>query len=191
MLNLQTQKFRYEHLFSSSKNLEMIKKFKVSKESGKGLEIYLKENASKEESLKSNKTYLVKDKITDEICGYFSLRTGLFTLDTSTPEESSMYSVAAIELSNFAVNSAYKDKHPETNRIGFIIFTNFIVPIVKSVSEDVGIQALYIYALPEDNLIKYYETLGFSRLSSVEENFVHKHVKPSYDDGCIFMYQLI
>lgn len=61
MLNLQTQKFRYEHLFSSSKNLEMIKKFKVSKQNGKGLEIYLKENAAKEESLKSNRTYLVKD----------------------------------------------------------------------------------------------------------------------------------
>lgn len=53
MLNLQTQKFRYEHLFDSSKNLEMIKKFKVSKRSDKGLEIYLKENATKEEALKS------------------------------------------------------------------------------------------------------------------------------------------
>lgn len=112
-------------------------------------------------------------------------------MDTSTPDESSMYSVASVELSNFAVNSAYKDKHPEMNRIGFIIFTNFILPIVKSVSEDVGVQAFYIYALPEDNLIKYYESLGFSRLSSVEEDFVHKHVKPSYDEGCIFMYQLI
>ena len=27
-------------------------------------------------------------------------------------------SFSAIELSNFAVNSAYKDKHPELNRIG-------------------------------------------------------------------------
>lgn len=61
MLNLQAQKFCYEHLFDSSKNLEMIKKFKVLKRSDKGFEIYLKENATKEEALKSNRTYLVKD----------------------------------------------------------------------------------------------------------------------------------
>ena len=41
---------------------------------------------------------------------------GLYTWHT--PEEASMHSVSAIELSNFAVNSAYKDKHPELNRIG-------------------------------------------------------------------------
>ena len=163
----------------------------MDRKSGKGLELYLKENAANEESIKSNRTYLVKDKISDEIAGYFSLRTGLFTLDISTPEEDAMYSVPAVELSNFAVNSAYKDKHPELNRIGYIIFTNFILPIVKSVGEIVGVQALYIYALPEDSLIQYYSSLGFLRLTPEEEDFVHKHVKPRYDSGCFFMYQII
>lgn len=180
-----------EHLLASSKNMDAIQNFCVAKASGKGLERYLKENAVIEEKNKSNRTYLVKDKVTDEIAGYFSLRTGLFTLDTSTAEESSMYSVSAIELSNFAVNSAYKDSHPDANRIGYIIFTNFVIPIVRSVGEVVGVQALYIYALPEESLIDYYKTLGFSRLSPDEEDFVHKHVKPKYDTGCYFMYQII
>lgn len=191
MIELSTCRFRYEHIFASSKNLELIKNFKVAKSSGKGLEFYLKENAAIEEKTKANRTYLVKDKLNDEIAGYFSLRTGLFTLDTSTSEEASMYSVSAIELSNFAVNSAYKDKHPEINRIGYIIFTEFILPIVKAISEIVGVQALYIYALPETNLISYYQSLGFSRLTAEEEDFVHKHVKPYYDKGCYFMYQIV
>lgn len=191
MIELSTSRFRYEHLLASSKNLEAIQNFIVSKKSGKGLELYLKENAVQEEKNKSNRTYLVKDKVSDEIAGYFSLRTGLFTLDTSTPDEASMYSVSAIELSNFAVNSAYKDKHPELNRIGHIMFTEFIIPIVKHVGEIVGVQALYIYALPEEELIKYYKTLGFSRLDPEMEDFVHKHVKPRYDAGCYFMYQII
>lgn len=191
MIELSTPRFRYEHLFASIKNLEQINNFKVSKNSGKGLEIYLKENSVTEEKNKSNRTYLVKDKVSDEIVGYFSLRSGLFTLDTSTQDEASMYSVPAIELSNFAVNFAYKNKHPDVNRIGYIIFTEFILPIVKSISEIIGVQALYIYALPEENLIKYYKSLGFSRLDPKEESFVHKHVKPRYDKGCYFMYQII
>jgi len=190
-MSIQKEQFRCEHLFASAKNLEDIKSFRVDKYSGKGLERYLKQNAVEEEINKSNRTYLVKDKVTDEIAGYFSLRTGLFTLDISTPDEDAMYSVSAVELSNFAVNSAYKDMHPEANRIGHIIFTNFILPVVKSVGETVGVQALYIYALPEDNLIAYYEALGFSRLSPEEEEFVHKHVKPHYDKGCYFMYQIL
>ena len=45
--------------------------------------------------------------------------------------------------------------------------------------------------LPEEELIKYYKTLGFSRLDPEMEDFVHKHVKPRYDAGCYFMYQII
>ena len=41
------------------------------------------------------------------------------------------------------------------------------------------------------NLIKHYKTFGFHRLSKEEEKFVHSHVKPKYDDGCVFMYQLV
>lgn len=45
------------------------------------------------------------------------------------------------------------------------------------------------YALPDDKLIGYYGKLGFSRLPAEQESFVYSHVKPKYDDGCIFMFQ--
>ncbi|WP_295058143.1 hypothetical protein [uncultured Fibrobacter sp.] len=48
-----------------------------------------------------------------------------------------------------------------------------------------------IYALPEEKLIEHYHTMGFSRLPEHQEKFVQRHVKPKYDEGCIFMYQVI
>ena len=42
----------------------------------------------------------------------------------------------------------------------------------------VGLQAIYIYALPQDKLIEHYKTMGFNRLDEEDEKFVHQHVKP-------------
>lgn len=50
---------------------------------------------------------------------------------------------------------------------------------------------IHIYALPEEKLIEHYHTMGFSRLPEHQEKFVQRHVKPKYDEGCIFMYQVI
>jgi hypothetical protein len=55
----------------------------------------------------------------------------------------------------------------------------------------IGVNALYIYALPEEKLIDHYQTMGFERLLERQEKFVQRHVKPEYDEGCIFMYQTI
>ena len=35
----------------------------------------------------------------------------------------------------------------------------------------------------------YRKNLGFSRLPPEKESFVYGHVKPKYDQDCIFMYQ--
>ncbi len=183
--------FRYEHLLTSQKNLEDIQAFDVAKLSGKGLEYYLKESAEYDERQHLNRTYLVKAKDTDEIVGYFSLRAGLFTIDDGTENAINFYSVPAVELSNFAVNSAYRAKHPEVLGIGTTIFKSFILPVARTAAEFIGVQALYIYALPQDELIGHYSTFGFSRLEPELEEFVHNHVKPAYDEGCIFMYQIL
>lgn len=46
-----------------------------------------------------------------------------------------------------------------------------------------------IYALPEERLMNHYKKMGFSRLPEAQEKFVQNHVKPKYDEDCIFMYQ--
>lgn len=41
-----------------------------------------------------------------------------------------------------------------------------------------GAKALYIFALPEDKLIQYYQEMGFTRLSEEKEKYVHSQVLP-------------
>ena len=97
--------------------------------------------------------------------------------------------IPAIELANLAVNDAYRREESKIAKIGFHVFDRFILPIVRNVADLIGVQCLYVYALPKERLIQYYASLGFMRLPSEAEAFVHSHVKPAYDRGCIFMYQ--
>lgn len=185
---IENEIFYCEPLMATEENLRLIQKFHVATETGIGLELYLKKYAVSDEISHEARTYLVKDNVTDEIVGYFSLKTGMvasrrkwnfFHMDID--------SVPGVELANFAVNSVYKDAHKEQKGIGSIIFLDFVLPIVKMAAERVGVSIIYIFALPYRNLIKYYETLNFRRLSKIEEAFIHRNYKPKYDEGCIFM----
>lgn len=185
---IETEYYYYEHLLDSSENRALINDFCVARQSGKGLENYLKNLAETEETENSARTYLVKNKITKEIAAFFTLKAGLFTVKI---DEERFNNISAIELSNFAVNSNYRNKHPEVNAIGKDVFSDFVLPLVTYLQDFFGAQALYIFALPEDSLIEHYKSLGFYRLERDEEEFVHVHVKPKYDDSCIFMYQIL
>ena len=177
--------FVVEHLFTSPENHDLIQSFSVGN-SAMGLEIFLKEVAEREESEKQTRTYLIKDRITGELVCYFSMRTGLVTLQV---DGDAFDSLSAVELSNFAMNQVYKSNHPNAKRLGSYFFKRFILPLAQFVSEYIGVSTLYIYALPEDKLMNHYKKLGFSRLPEEQEKFVQNHVKPKYDEGCIFMYQ--
>jgi len=180
--------FYCEPLLADEENLRLIQKFHVAAETGLGLEMYLKRHAVSDELSHEARTYLVKDNVTNEIVGYFSLKTGM----VASRKKWSFFqleidSLPAVELANFAVNSAYKAAHKEQKGIGSIIFLDFVLPIIKMAADRVGICIVYIFALPYNHLIKYYETLNFRRLGRVEEAFIHRNYKPRYDEGCIFM----
>lgn len=182
-----TPTYIIEHISDSQENLQQISEFEVGN-NAKGLEFYLKEQALTDEKEKLCRTYLVKDKTTNELAGYFSLRTGLITLQVY---KESFDSLPAIELANFALNSKYRQNHPDVKKLGFYFFREFVIPLAKALSNYVGVNSLYIYALPEEKLIEHYKTMGFSRLPFKQEKFVQHHVKPKYDEGCIFMYQTL
>lgn len=63
---------------------------------------------------KQARTYLVKDKLSGEIACYFSLRSGLITMQV---EKESFNALSAIELSNFAMNQNYKASHPDVKKV--------------------------------------------------------------------------
>lgn len=187
-LPIKTDTFYYQHLFDSENNIDSIQSFSVNQKSGKGLEDYLKFMAGPEEDENFARTYLVKDNDSHEIASYFTLKSGLFTLEI---DENNFYTIPSIELSNFAVNSSYRKQHPEIAEIGKITFREFILPLTRFIQTFIGAKALYIYALPEDRLIDHYSEMGFKRLTSEQEKYIYSHVKPKYDNGCIFMYQIL
>ena len=177
--------FIVEHLLSSNIDNGQLNGF-VAGNNAYGLEVYLKNCAANDEKAKESRTYLVKDAVSNELACYFSLRTCLVPIALS---DGLFSTIPAIELSNFAVNERYRTRERAIRKVGAYALAAFIRPIAQYVSEFVGAKWLCIYALPDDKLIGYYGKLGFSRLPAEQESFVYSHVKPKYDDGCIFMCQ--
>ena len=184
-LNLNTEHFVIEHLLDSPVNRQLIENF-VAPNNARGLESYLKSQAENDENNNGSRTFLIKDATTGKLACYFSLRTGLIAVQR---DDGLFDTIPAIELANLAVNDAYRREESKIAKIGFHVFDRFILPIVRNVADLIGVQCLYVYALPKERLIQYYASLGFMRLPSEAEAFVHSHVKPAYDRGCIFMYQ--
>lgn len=185
---LEDDTFFCQHLLASKTDVADIQQFRIAKATGQGLERYLKNVSASEEEDNFARTYLVRNKRTREIASFFTLKMGLFTIRL---DEEYFYTVPAVELANFAVNSAYREAHPEVSLLGKNTFHSFVLPLVDYARSFVGAKALYIYALPQDRLIQHYMEMGFERLGEDEEQFVHEHIKPKYDDGCIFMYQML
>lgn len=186
-LSFTSQTFEIEHIDESPENIQLLDEFLVGM-NATGLEMYLKEFALSDEQNNLSRTYLIKDKYSGEVAAYFSLRNGLITQQVSSE---SFDSIPAIELSNFAVNLSYKRNHPEIGKLGAYVFKTFVLPIVLYVSNFTGVNSLYIYALPEPKLIEHYKRMGFHRLPEQDEQFIYEHIKPKYDEGCVFMYQIL
>ncbi|SCZ76113.1 MULTISPECIES: hypothetical protein [Pseudobutyrivibrio] len=182
-----------KHLYCthiSEEDIDYIKEFKVISESGVGVERFINYFSFVHEDELLDRSYLVWMKETDEMVAFFSLRAGFVARNNMSELEDSFDSLPGIEISNFAVSKRFRDKYPSTKGIGKVIFESIIKPIIKEASEIIGIRMIYIFALPDEKLINYYnDSFGFSRLQEAEEQKMHNRIRPLYDKDCIFMYQ--
>lgn len=192
-INKASSVFYCQHILDSINNLSELCDFTASNDNGTGVIEYLKNASLYEEDANLSRTYIIRDKKTDDIVGYFSLKSGLASVNERLIKDDQITfdTIPAIELANFAVNNTYKNKHPKIKEIGTTIFMDFILPIVKYISEYIGVTILIIYALPYESLIKFYQKIGFLRLDPETEQLLHNRVKPYYDHDCIFMFQKI
>ena len=200
---LQSELFYCNHLGVSDQDEADIMNFTIERDEGSGLLEYIQRHAFPEEDAGIMRTYIVRDNKSSEMVGYFSLKAGLISLnerqiettDDETGEKKKVTvfdTLPGVELANFAVNSTYIQRHKEMKGLGVVIFNQFILPIVRQTSENVGVKILYIFALPYDDLIKsYHDRYGFSRLADQYEDELHKRLKPFYDQYCKFMYLIL
>ena len=182
--------FKAIPIFDSGLTDDEIRSFSVKHKDGFGLVQYLYGSAEVEEENNVMRTYIVRDNYSNEFVGYFSLKAGMISINEQKIGNDDFFDTRpGIELANFAVNSSYTAKHKELRGCGRIIFDLLIVPIIEEVSMKVGVKYIYIFSLPFETLMKRYGDYGFKRLTSRQEEELHRRLKPNYDEGCIFMYQ--
>ena len=170
---------------------EGLKGFTV-RDGGGNLANYLSVGALYDEQEHNARVYLVIDKETKEIAGYFALKAGYVAIHAKRKLFSKEFdSVPGVELANFAVNSSYIQNHGNRKGLGAAIFEYCILPTAKKAQEVIGIKFIYIFALPYLDLINRYKAYGFSRLNRMQEKNTHVLIRPRYDQGCIFMYQTL
>ena len=180
------------HLSNSFRDTADIASFQVRpQETGHGLEVYLKQYAYQDELAGVMRTYLVRFKPTNECVGYFSLKAGLVSInEMESKNEINFDTIPGIEIANFALNSRFTEKY-NAKGLGSVLFSKLIAPFIQSHAETIGICVIYLFSLPHERLIKTYENYGFHRLPTKAEEQLHQRMKPSYDQSCIFMYQLL
>ena len=199
---LQNDLFYCNHIGASVQDEHDISCFTVRDEKGLGLLDYIRHYAFPEEDAGIMRTYMIRDNLSSELVGYFSLKAGLISLnereeviiDPETGEEKKKVvfdTLPGVELANFAVNQTYIRNHPDLKGVGLVIFNSFIRPIIRQSAENIGIKILYLFALPYQELMSRYKEYGFSRLDDPYEDQLHSRLKPFYDESCRFMYQLL
>ena len=181
----------YECRHLCEDDVEGLKGFTV-RDGGGNLANYLSVGALYDEQEHNARVYLVIDKETKEIAGYFALKAGYVAIHAKRKLFSKEFdSVPGVELANFAVNSSYIKNHGNRKGLGAAIFEYCILPTAKKAQEVIGIKFIYIFALPYLDLINRYKAYGFSRLNRLQEKNTHVLIRPRYDQGCIFMYQTL
>ncbi len=92
---LQTDLLYCNHLGMSDNDEKDIMDFSIDHKEGYGLQNYIRYHAFPEEEAGLMRTYIVRDNISSELVGYFSLKTGLISLNERAEEitkESTKYS---------------------------------------------------------------------------------------------------
>lgn len=166
----------------------LINQFQLVNQEGGFLAEYLKQCALSDEEQSIMRTYLVLSRDKNELAGYFSLKAGFVAARENRHILNFGFdSIPAVELANFAINGTYRANHP-TKGLGAYVFASFILPIIEDTRKYIGIDIRYIFALPHKPLIQNYQKYGFVRLNRLQENAMHRRIRPNYDKSCIFMY---
>ncbi|MBQ7200884.1 MAG: hypothetical protein IJS24_05880 [Eubacterium sp.] len=164
---LEAENYYCHHI--SVDDFDDISGFRVKRSDvGQGLADYLVHVSIQDEQMGIMRTYLVRDDYTDEIVGYYSLKSGMVSLnehEIGDGNKAVFDTLPGVELANFAVDQRYIEAHSRRN-VGLKVFRHFARPMALKYSKYIGAALLYIYALPEPTLIsRYIEEYGFLRLN--------------------------
>ena len=174
----------YIEELSEELNSYELKSFRIQHEEFQ-LTRYLVKLAKKHQKQLLNKTFLVREKGSDNLVAFYSLKAA--TLPYNDKESS--FLIPAIELTHFAVDARYKEIGSASLKTGEFIFWNHIVPCVKNAQKYLALQDLFVFSINTPKLISYYKNrLGFQEIENIDDKLFFVFVVPDYDDNCKFLY---
>lgn len=139
------------------------------------------------------KTYLVfyEDSLGKrELACVFCIRCSSMHFRNGSKENFFNEIVPCIELVYLAIDANYNRKHPEIKRTGGMVFDAFIVEIVQELNRLCGCKYLFLFAINDKKLIKYYiNRMDFQELPKVEETAVVEYLKTYSNKSCKFLFQ--
>ena len=151
------------------------------------LDLFLNSESFKYNEDGQGNTYLIKLKSTNEIVGYYTLKTN--AIQAYNENEKRVEALPSIEIARLAVNHKYRE-----NGFGTTIFTYYIIPKINNMKSIVGINTIMVfvedeeiedYEKKEKKQVKYfYRTLGFK----LAEDEVQQFIRDDYNEGCKLMY---
>ena len=128
-------------------------------------------------SMDSAVIHYICDKETDRLVAYFSLvASGILLGDPNN-----LNAIPAIEIKMFAL-----DKRCQGSGLASC-FLDVAVDMIKFIAcEYVGAEAIILYSVPVERVVKLYESKGFERIGGVLTAF-----KSDFTNGCIPMFMEI
>ena len=117
--------------------------------------------------------HYVLDTNSDELLAYFALTTSALLIG----DPSDMNGSPAIELKMFALDKKYRGLG-----IAQSLLEKIIDLIIHYSSYHIGAEAIILYSVPVDYILKLYEQNGFERIDSSLKTF-----RSAFTEGCIPM----
>ena len=168
-----------------------IKGFVPIHEGGIGLLEYLQDHAFRDDRDGVMRTYLVRDKSTNEFVGYFSLKSGAISTNERTLGDKTTFdTIPGAEIACFALDGSYRETHPESKGCGMVIFQDLIIPLIRKASAVIGIARVFLFAIPdpEGKVVGAYREYGFRELPDEQAAYLNARLKPTVNRSCTFMY---
>lgn len=150
------------------------------------LDNFLKSEAFEYNRDGQGNTYLLRLKETEEIVGYYTLKSN--AIQAYNEEQERIEALPSIEIARLAVQYKF-----QKNGFGRFIFTYYIIPKINKVKDIIGLNTVMVFVdddyneeVPnEEDRVKYFYTkLGFK----LAEDEVQRFIIDDYNEGCKLMY---
>lgn len=138
------------------------------------LNTFLSDDSFKYDENKYGSTYLLKDRDSNCILGFYTIKVNGIQIYDS--EESEYNAVPAVEIARIAVQYEFQN-----NGIGKRMFYDYIFPKIKEVENKIAIKAIIVFVESDNEKgIRFYESIGFKKADDI----VQKSIGESFNEEC-------